>query len=170
MALMAPGSMGCRRNEFRCAQSNLCMNYDRRCDGRTDCPDSSDEMECSDPPAPIMMTMWPYLAPDEQDNNRFRTTGETKHQSLTDKYHQKENNRGRDRNENNLRSNRRNKQRYDENLAMGDDTAFRSDDFDSFDKPATQDRHPKTSKHALPKSHTSAAQPTGETFEFCLTG
>lgn len=38
----------CTAGEFRCALSGQCIDTRRRCDGRADCPDRSDESGCGE--------------------------------------------------------------------------------------------------------------------------
>jgi len=45
MMMMVVVCVGCPDNQFRCA-SGQCISACKRCDGRTDCDDHSDETDC----------------------------------------------------------------------------------------------------------------------------
>jgi hypothetical protein len=42
------GPVTCGQNEFQC--DNKCMHNNLRCNGNVDCEDSSDELDCPEPP------------------------------------------------------------------------------------------------------------------------
>ena len=44
--MTVPGTATCPDNYFKCAWSEGCLSQAQRCDGRADCTDKSDEIDC----------------------------------------------------------------------------------------------------------------------------